>query len=102
MQARSSAMTTDPEPMWAPAARSASNSYGRVQEVRGQDAAGRSAHQDGLEPAAAGAAREPYQLAQGRAQRDLGDAAALGAAQLDEGRAGAGRGADRRERLARR
>ena len=88
MQARSSAMTTEPgADVGAGLAQGVERRTGVSSEVGGQEAAGRSAHEDGLELAAARAAGEPHELAQRRAQRDLGDAAALGAAQLDEDRA---------------
>ena len=48
-QARSSATITDPEPMCAPAARSASKVVGRVERARGQDPARRPADEDGLQ-----------------------------------------------------
>ena len=87
MHGRSSAITTEPEPTWAPASRSASNSYGVSSRSGGQEAAGRSADEDGLERRGRRCRRRARTSSRsGRAQRDLGDAATLGAAQLDEDR----------------
>ena len=68
----------------------------------GQEAAGGTAHEDRLERPAARPARESHELAERRAQRDLGDARALGAAELDEDRAGAAPGPGRRVGVRRR
>ena len=98
-QARSSATTTEPEPMWAPAARSGVEVVRRVEQLGRQQAAGRAADQDGLDRAAGRQSpAEPDDLAQRRPERDLRDAVAGRRPDLDQDRARAVRAADRGER----
>ena len=101
---RSSATTTEPEPMWAPAARSASKSYGVSSSVRRQQPAGRAADQDRLDRAAgrqlARRARRPRAAACPSGTSAMPSPA--GRPDLDQDRARAVGRADRRERRRRR
>ena len=61
--ARSSATTIEPEPTWAPAVAQGVVLVGRVEQVGGQQPAGRAADEERLEAALADAAGEPDELA---------------------------------------
>ena len=68
-QARSSATTTEPEPTWAPAARSGVELVRRVEEVGRQQAARRAADEDGLERDRPSAARRRGRRSRAAASR---------------------------------
>ena len=97
--ARSSAMTTDPEPRWAPAVPQRLEVVGGVEQVRREQAPGRPADEQCLDLSAPRQlAGQGHDLAKRRGQRNLGDALGARSADLHEDRARAALAADRGER----